>query len=78
VIPGGGARGGPTITEDPLLERFVQFADTIVLPNNVSLQLWGEFEKNRLVTHRLRYSRTDSKGQVATDVMLGTSQEPPK
>lgn len=51
----------------------------LVLPNNVSLQVFIQCDENIQPTvHRLRYLRKGSDGSTLTDVMLGRSQDPPR
>jgi len=86
VSPPGGARfspiagvGATAIATELFATSRPQFADSLVLSPNVTLQLYGEFdERHRLIRHRVRYLRTDQRGTVVTDAMLRSTVRPPQ
>ncbi len=55
------------------------FADSFLLPNNVTLQIYGAYDaQERFVGSRLRYLRMDSAGNIVTDAMLEPAQHTPR
>jgi hypothetical protein len=55
------------------------FADSLLLSDRITLQLYGEFSASHvLIRRRLRYLRTQANGRVISDVMLRFSQPRPK
>jgi hypothetical protein len=57
----------------------LSIAATLAADAQVSLELFGAFDpSDKLVGYRLRYTRTDSAGNVLTDVMLAPVQNAPQ
>jgi hypothetical protein len=78
VIPVGPA-GAHGETRQIGATSVVAFADSLPLSDGVTLQLYGGYDaQERFTGTRLRYLRTDDKGNVVTDVMLQGAQHVPR
>lgn len=61
------------------LKGSTSFADSFVLPNNVTLQVYGAYDaQERFAGSRLRYLRMDGNGNVVSDAMLEPAQHVPR
>ena len=68
----------PGGTESASAPMSLDYAATLLVTNTISLQLYAERDPSgTIVSHRVRYSRTDGNGTIETDVMLAQTQTMP-
>lgn len=59
--------------------KAMSFADSVQIPGGVSVQLYGAYDdQERYVGNRLRYMRTNERGEIVTDAMLQGAQHTPR